>query len=72
VIKKPRKTRRLKPATGLWKIQPHWVVRPGKQTNKQQAVIENTKGMPRLKIKIKYGDHFERFVKITQNKKVYL
>jgi hypothetical protein len=27
------KTRRLKPATGLWKIQPQWVVRPGKQTN---------------------------------------
>jgi hypothetical protein len=30
------KTRRLKPATGLWKIQPQWVVTPGKQTNKQQ------------------------------------
>jgi hypothetical protein len=29
------KTRRLKPATGLWKIQPQWVVTPGKQTNKQ-------------------------------------
>jgi hypothetical protein len=27
------KTRRLKPATGLWKIQPQWVVAPGKQTN---------------------------------------
>ena len=25
------KTRRLKPATGLWKIQPQWVVKPGKQ-----------------------------------------
>jgi hypothetical protein len=25
-------TRRLKPATGLWKIQPQWVVTPGKQT----------------------------------------
>jgi len=24
-------TRRLKPATGLWKIQPLWVVTPGKQ-----------------------------------------
>ena len=24
------KTRRLKPATGLWKIQPRWVVTPGK------------------------------------------
>ena len=28
------KTRRLKPATWLWKIQPQWVVTPGKQTNK--------------------------------------
>jgi hypothetical protein len=27
------KTRRLKPAGGLWKIQPQWVVTPGKQTN---------------------------------------
>jgi hypothetical protein len=27
-------TRRLKPVTGLWKIQPQWVVTPGKQTNK--------------------------------------
>jgi hypothetical protein len=25
------KMRRLKPATGLWKIQPRWVVTPGKQ-----------------------------------------
>jgi len=24
-------TRRLKPATWLWKIQPQWVVMPGKQ-----------------------------------------
>jgi hypothetical protein len=29
------KTRKLNPATGLWKIQPQWVVKPGKQTNKQ-------------------------------------
>jgi hypothetical protein len=29
------KTRRLKPATELWKIQPEWVVTAGKQTNKQ-------------------------------------
>jgi len=28
-------TTRLKPATGLWKIQPQWFVTPGKQTNKQ-------------------------------------
>jgi hypothetical protein len=27
------KTRRLNPATGLWKIQPQWVVTAGKQTN---------------------------------------
>jgi hypothetical protein len=26
------KSRRLKPATGQWKIQPQWVVAPGKQT----------------------------------------
>jgi hypothetical protein len=25
-------SRRLKPATGLWKIYPQWVVKPGKQT----------------------------------------
>ena len=29
------KTRRLKTAPELWKIQPKWVVTPGKQTNKQ-------------------------------------
>ena len=27
------KTRVLKPATGLWKIQPQWAVTPGKQAN---------------------------------------
>jgi hypothetical protein len=31
------KTRRLKPATGLWKIQPRWVVTPGKQTTNKQV-----------------------------------
>ena len=31
------KTRRLKPATGLWKIQPQWVVKPGKQTNNREG-----------------------------------
>jgi hypothetical protein len=31
------KTRRLKPATGLWKIQRQWVVTPGKQTNNNTA-----------------------------------
>jgi hypothetical protein len=29
------KTRRLKPSSGLWKIQPQWVVTPRKQTNKR-------------------------------------
>jgi hypothetical protein len=32
------KTRRLKPATGLWKIQRQWVVTPGKQTTKRTFV----------------------------------
>jgi hypothetical protein len=32
-------SRRLKPATGLWKIQPQWVVTPGKQTNKQTFLL---------------------------------
>jgi hypothetical protein len=32
------KTGRLKPATGLWKIQPRWVVTPGKQTNKHVSL----------------------------------
>jgi hypothetical protein len=32
------KTRRLKPATGLWKIQPQWVVTPGKQTTKTDII----------------------------------
>jgi hypothetical protein len=31
------KTRRLKPATGLWKILPQWVVTPRKQTNNKQS-----------------------------------
>jgi hypothetical protein len=30
------KTRRLKPCTGLWKIQPQWVVTPRKQQQQQQ------------------------------------
>ena len=33
------KTRRLKPATGLWKIQPQWVVTPGKRTNERWIYI---------------------------------
>jgi hypothetical protein len=33
------KTRRLKPATGLWKIQPQRVVTPGKQGNKHHQLI---------------------------------
>ena len=35
-------SRRLKPATGLWKIQPQWVVTPGKQTNKQRSLVYYT------------------------------
>jgi hypothetical protein len=31
------KTTRLKPATGLWKIQPRWVVTPGKQTTNKHG-----------------------------------
>jgi hypothetical protein len=33
------KSRRLKPATRLWKIRPQWVVTPGKQTNKQTKLF---------------------------------
>jgi hypothetical protein len=36
---KTSKTRRLKPATGLWKIKPQWVVTPGKQTTNKQFVF---------------------------------
>jgi hypothetical protein len=35
--KETSKKRKLKPATGLWKIKPQRVVTPGKQTNKQQT-----------------------------------
>jgi hypothetical protein len=35
------KTRRLKPATGLWKIQPQWVVTPGKQKKKTNRKLLN-------------------------------
>src|SRR5215469_3299969 len=38
------KARRLKPATGLWKIQPQWVVTPGQQTHITFAIF---KGFPR-------------------------
>jgi hypothetical protein len=47
------KTRRLKPATGLWKIQPRWVVTPGKQTTTtdlrycQQCNEKEYCGLPR-------------------------
>jgi hypothetical protein len=33
------KTRRLKPTTGLWKIQPQWVVTPGKEPNNKQIYM---------------------------------
>jgi hypothetical protein len=42
VIYKPRKTRRLKPATRLWKIQPQWVVTPGKQKTDTQNMKYST------------------------------
>ena len=35
------KTRRLKAGTGLWKIQPQWVVTPGKQTKQQQTFLHS-------------------------------
>jgi hypothetical protein len=35
------KTRRLEPATGLWKIQPQWVVTTGKQTNKHGIICKS-------------------------------
>jgi hypothetical protein len=37
------KPRRLKPATGLWKIHPQWVVTPGKQTttSKQTQILKH-------------------------------
>jgi hypothetical protein len=37
------KTRRLKPATGVWKIQPHWVVTPGRPSKKHQPVANWSK-----------------------------
>jgi len=43
------KTRRLKPTTGLWKIQPQWVVRPGKQTWKAYYTKETKYGDADLK-----------------------
>jgi hypothetical protein len=45
----PSKTRRLKPATGLWKIQPQWVVTPGKQqTTDTNNVNTNVRGKQNL------------------------
>jgi len=42
------KTRRLKSATGLWKIQPQWVVTAGKQTtNNEKASITNKLLIPK-------------------------
>jgi hypothetical protein len=58
VIKKPPKTRRLKPATELWKIQPQRVVTPRKQTkNNGYNCIEIY-----VKFKIPYGtDELRRY-----------
>jgi hypothetical protein len=38
-VQETSKTRRLKPATGLCKIQPQWVVTPGKQTKKTVVTV---------------------------------
>ena len=38
-------TRRLKPATGAVKIQPQWLVTPGKETNKLTYSIELLPGL---------------------------
>jgi hypothetical protein len=40
------KTKRLKPATGLWKIQPQWVVTPGKQTKKVKVKVKESRNRP--------------------------
>jgi hypothetical protein len=37
--------RRLNPATGLWKIQPQWVVTPGKQTNNIVVIKSRREGL---------------------------
>jgi hypothetical protein len=44
-------SRRLKPATGLWKIQPKWVVTPRKQTNKQLPLFYEDKQRVTVRIK---------------------
>jgi len=38
-VQETSNTMRLKPATGLWKIQPHWVVTPGKHTKKHTEPV---------------------------------
>jgi hypothetical protein len=61
-------TRRLKPATGLWKIQPQWVETPRKQTNKQTNKQNSTmlcslfKLMRVLVFKYFMKDNFRKFV----------
>jgi hypothetical protein len=40
VIKKPRKNEEAKARYWAVKIKPQWVVTPGKQTNKQQTLIQ--------------------------------
>jgi hypothetical protein len=44
------KTRRLKPATGLWKIQPHWVVTSRKQTTTNRPMIKISRNTDLLRI----------------------
>jgi len=57
------KTRRLKPATGLWKIQPQWVVKAGKQTNKQtNSTVLSIKILPVYK---SYRTHQTGLIKVV-------
>jgi hypothetical protein len=71
------KMRRLKPATGLWKIQPQWVVTTGKQTNKQQHVhvtnIQKKNFNLSVKCRVKFDSTF-RCIRSNVNlkRRVYL
>jgi hypothetical protein len=53
------KTRRLKPTTRLWKIQPQWVVRPGKQTNNNKHDKD---------IRMTRISHFQQFFCLKEKK----
>jgi hypothetical protein len=55
------KMRRLKPATGLWKIQPHWVVTPRKQTSNKQKILQFFP-LPRNCVSLKVSLNLLQFV----------